>query len=463
VKLKTVIKIVAIAFGILNLLNVQAETIDFENTMQKALDNSFELKASTINIDISKSKIDSTRSEYFPLVKSGLYSEYSQDMSANNQTEAVGNTVITPNTKIQSMLNTSVTYNIFDFGQRKRKMLMAKDDIEAKQSIYLIKRRDLKLNIIDLYSNVLIDFKELMAKEQIHSITSEIAVIKEKKYNEGTVTKLDKINSAIETAKLTNEIEDLRIKLAYSLRNLSYYTNEEYNADEVVVSGFEDRKNIPVQDTTPTLKDNNTIQIEVKKQESIKPEEITLNLQFTPDYKSYQAKLDKKDKEIELLDRNKLPKFGMYMNYTLMGKDENNILESLQNFQNKNAAIGLSTTFVPFDGYKSAADKKRLKLEMKKIKLERDQAMADLKNKYEKLNEEMIYYQRTSANSKYLLTLLADKLTELKAIAKTQPDNCEDILNEQIKIISQQLELEKKLINKDAAVKKYQIFSQGIE
>ena len=461
--MKTVIKIVAIAFGILNLLNVQAETIDFENTMQKALDNSFELKASTINIDISKSKIDSTRSEYFPLVKSGLYSEYSQDMSANNQTEAVGNTVITPNTKIQSMLNTSVTYNIFDFGQRKRKMLMAKDDIEAKQSIYLIKRRDLKLNIIDLYSNVLIDFKELMAKEQIHSITSEIAVIKEKKYNEGTVTKLDKINSAIETAKLTNEIEDLRIKLAYSLRNLSYYTNEEYNADEVVVSGFEDRKNIPVQDTTPTLKDNNTIQIEVKKQESIKPEEITLNLQFTPDYKSYQAKLDKKDKEIELLDRNKLPKFGMYMNYTLMGKDENNILESLQNFQNKNAAIGLSTTFVPFDGYKSAADKKRLKLEMKKIKLERDQAMADLKNKYEKLNEEMIYYQRTSANSKYLLTLLADKLTELKAIAKTQPDNCEDILNEQIKIISQQLELEKKLINKDAAVKKYQIFSQGIE
>lgn len=446
-----------------NVLSMQAETIDYDNIMKKALDNSFDLKASIINVDISKSMIDSARSEYFPVVKTGLHSEYSQSASTSNQTESVGNTVITPDTKVQSMINTSVSYNLFDFGQRKRKMQIAKNDIESKQSIYLVKRRDLKIKIIDLYTKSLLDFKELMAKEQILAISSEIASIKDKKYSEGNITKLEKINSSIEETKLKNEVEELKMKLATSLRNLSYYTNEEYNPDEVVIMNFEERKILPVQDKNPVLSNNNQVQIEVKKQESIKPEEITLNLKVTPDYKNYQAKIDKKIKEAELIDRNKLPKIAMYMNYTVMGKDENNIMDSFQNFQNKNAAIGLSTTFVPFDGYKTAADKKKAKLEVKKLKLERDQAMADLQNNYDKLYEDAVYYQKTAANNKLLLNLLADKLAELKLMSKEQPNNCEDILNEQIKIIYQQLELEKKLIDKEAAVKKYQTFAQEIE
>lgn len=450
-------------FTVLTMSSVMAETINFDSVIQKALDNSFELKTSTINIDISKSLVESARSEYFPIIKTGLYSEYSQDLSKSNQTEAVGNTVITPNSKVQSMLNTSINYNVFDFGQRKRKMLMAKDDIDVKQSLYTIRKRDLKLKMIDLYANTLLNFKELMAKEQIASLKREIATLKEEQFNAGTITKLDTINSSIDVAKVSNEIEDLRMKFISSLRDLSYYTNEGYHVDEVVVADFEERKTLPVQDKTPSAKGNNVYQITVEKQESVKPAEVSLNLKYTPDYKSYQYKIDKKDKELENLKREKLPKVGMYVNYNLMGKDESNILSSIQDFQNRNVAFGLSTTFVPFDGFKSAADKRRINLEIKKLKMEREQAMADLKSKYEKLNEESAYYQRTYESNKNLLNLLADKLAELKKIAETKPDNYEDVLNEQAKLIVQQLEIEKRLINRAAAIKKNQVFVEEIE
>jgi len=447
-----------------NLLNAGAETISFDSVLNKALDNSFDLKTSNINIDISKSLIDKTRSEYLPLVKTGLYTEYSQDLSTTNQTEAIGDTVITPDSKVQSMLNTSISYNIFDFGQRKRKMLIAKDDINIKQSLYVIKRRDLKLKIIDLYTNTLLAFKELIAKEQIEEIYRNISKIREKQFNDGTGTKLETINSSIDAAKINNEVEDLKMKLSSTLRELSYYTNDEYSIDEVVISDFEERTVIPVKDKKPSLNSsNNVYQIAVEKQESVKPEEISLNLTYTPDYKNYQYNIDKKNKELELLKREKLPQIGMYVNYTLTGKDENNILKSFQDFQNKNVVLGLSTTFVPLDSFKSAADKRKIKLEIKKLKTERDQSLADLKNKYKKLNEEAVFYQRTYESNRYLLSLLADKLVELKRLAESQPDNCESVLNEQAKLIAQQLEIEKKLINRASIIKKNQIFIEEIE
>jgi outer membrane protein TolC len=455
--------LIIIAAMFFNILNVRAETISFDDILNKALDNSFDLKTSNINIDISKSLIDKNRAEYFPLVKTGLYTEFSQDLSTTNQTEAIGDTVITPDTKIQNMLNTSISYNIFDFGQRKRKMLIAKDDIEMKRSLYAIKRRDLKLKMIDLYTNSLIAFKELMAKEQIEEISKNILLLKEKQFNEGTLTKLETLDSSIDTAKINNDVEDLKMKLISALRDLSYYTNEEYNIEEVVVSDFEERKIIPVKDTKPTKPSDNVYQIKVEKQESIIPEEVSLNLNFTPDYKSYKYKIDKKNEELELIKREKLPQIGMYINYTLIGKDENNILNSFQNLHNRNIALGLSTTFVQFDGFKSAADKRKIKLEIKKLKLERDQTLADLKNKYEKLNEEIAFNQRTYENNRYLLTLIADKLAELKRLAETQPENYEAVLNEQAKLIVQQLEIEKKLINRAASIKKNQIFIEEIE
>jgi len=460
-KLKKFLIITAIM--LLNISNVRAETISFDNILDKALDNSFDLKTSNINIDISKSLIDKTRAEYFPLVKTGLYTEFSQDLSTNNQTEAVGNTVITPDTKIQNMLNTSISYNIFDFGQRKRKMLIAKDDIEIKESLYSIKRRDLKLKMIDLYTNALLSFKELMAKEQIEEISRNISLLKEKQFNDGIITKLETINSSIDAAKINNEAEDLRMKLISALRELSYYTNESYNIDEVVVSDFEERNTIPVKDKKPSMNNSNVYQITVEKQESVKPEEVSLNLKFTPDYKNYQYKIDKKTKELELIKREKLPQIGMYVNYTLTGKDENNILNSFQDFQNRNLSLGLSTTFVPFDGFKSAADKRKIKLEIKKLKIERDQSLADLRNKYLKMNETAAFNQRTYENNRYLLTLIADKLAELKRLAESQPENYESVLNEQAKLIVQQLEIEKKLINRAANIKKNQIFIEEME
>lgn len=450
-------------FSVLNIQNAGAETINFDSIIQKALDNSFDLKTSDINVEISKSRVDKAKTDYLPVVKTGLYTEYSQSLSKSDQTESIGDTVITPDTKMQSMLNTSVSYNIFDFGQRKRNLMMAQDDIEAKQSICAVKRRDLKLKIIDLYSNTLMNFKDLMAKEQIASVYNEIARYKGDQFISGNATKLDTIDYSINEAKINNEIEDLRMKLVSSLRDLSYYTNEEYNPDEVVISDFEERKSIPVKDKEPSIKNKNVYQLRVEKQDAVKPGEISLNLKYTPDYKSYQYKIDKKDKELEILTRENLPKVGMYMNYTLSGKDENNIVRSFQDFQNKNLALGLSTTFTPFDGIKTSADKRKVKLEIKKLKMERDQALADLKSKLDKLNEELVYYQRTYESNRKLLALLVDKLAELKRIAETHPENYEEILNEQIKLISQQLEIEKKLVNRAAVIKKNQIILEEIE
>ncbi|MDD3014300.1 MAG: TolC family protein [Candidatus Gastranaerophilales bacterium] len=456
--------LIIIIVMLFNILNVRAETISFDSVLNKALDNSFDLKASNINIDISKSFIKKTKSEYFPIVKTGLYTEYSQDMSKNNQTEAIGDTVITPNSKIQNMLNTSISYNIFDFGQRKRKLLIAKDDIEIKQSLYSIQRRDLKLKIIDLYANTLLAFKELMAKEQLEEISRNILQIKERQFNDGTGTKLETIDSSINVANINNEVENLKMNFISALRELSYFTNEAYNIDEVVVSDFEERNTIPVKDKRPALNsDKNVYQITVEKQESLKPEEVSLNLTYTPDYKNYQYKIDKKDKELELLRREKLPQIGMYVNYTLTGKDENSILNSFQDFQNRNVALGLSTTFVSFDGFKNAADKRKIKLEIKKLKLERDKTLAELKNKYAQLNESAAFSQRTYESNRYLLTLIADKLAELKRLAESQPENNETVLNEQSKLIVQQLEIEKKLINRAAIIKKNQIFIEEIE
>jgi len=114
-----------------------AEKIDYNYILDKAKENSFDLKISNIDIDISKSGVKEARSLYYPTLKSQFYSEYAHDMTNGVQTfSSVGTSIVNSSTKYQDLFTLNLSYNLYDFGIKGKKLDIAKKDVSEKKIVY---------------------------------------------------------------------------------------------------------------------------------------------------------------------------------------------------------------------------------------------------------------------------------------------------------------------------------------
>lgn len=148
-----------------------ADRLNYQEVLNNAVNNSFDLKMSSVDIDISKAELKAVRADWYPSLSLQYNTEHNSDLANGRGNYAyAGNTMITPYTQYRNMLYLTLSYNIFDFGVQGKKVDIAKKELEQKKISYELQLKDLKLKVLDLYTKTQQYAKEIDTKSEILSI-----------------------------------------------------------------------------------------------------------------------------------------------------------------------------------------------------------------------------------------------------------------------------------------------------
>lgn len=408
----------------------KADTIDLNSVIEKAINNSYDLKTSKIDIDISKYGIKEARADYFPTLKYALNKEYDRRLRDQGAgVTSVGGQTFSNATQHQDSMSLNLSYKLLDFGERGKKLSIAKNDKTEKEITYKTALRDLQIKVIDLYKDTFSMIKEKEAKLNILSIENKIFKMQNTLYLSGAIPKTEVQNTEIKIETLKNELETLNNRLSETLEDLSFYTFEEYDPHSLQVTDL---------DTENDLFDS-------------KPD-----YKKTLEYQYYEAEIAKKKAEIRVLRSQMLPNISMYSNYNLYGSDSQ-MFSSSGNVQPQSVAVGISANFVLFDGFKTSAKIGESKKEIEKLEVQREQKIREFKNKYDKLQDNLVSYQNNLKNSQVIVLKGQEKYKMVSILTKQELTDATNLKEEEIEVINRNLEFKKAEINKLVAIKKLNI------
>ncbi len=201
----------------------RAETLNFNSFLSDTLKNSYKLKTSKIDTQISQKSTKEARADYFPTIGGyGVTERYNDLSDGKRQITAVGNEIMLNRNYYQDVIGGMINYNLFDFGTRKRNLEIAKTDNKQKEILLLKNTRDLKLDSVDLYSEALNLYKQIQIKNEIINLTKELVDINKRLQKAGEKSEIEVVNSQIAIAENITELTEYNNNLAKRLTEISY-------------------------------------------------------------------------------------------------------------------------------------------------------------------------------------------------------------------------------------------------
>ena len=424
-----------------------AETIDWQSTRNQIMANAYEAKLSLVDIDISKTQIMNARSEYFPKIYLYAYNEYNKALGNDfNQTTYIGNEIIYGDNIYQNAVVLGLNYNLWDFGIRGDNLKIAKNDNAAKQAAYFKSMRDIELSAVELYAKALKEYKEILVKTEILEIQKELYSVKSRLNQAGRIDKTKAAAENIKIVELENYIDKLKNEYSKTLKDLTYYSQKEYKEDDVLA----DFK-IDEEDNFVTV--NNILMAGVE-------ETSFFNIEESPEYKIYEAEIEKKNRELAIAKKKNLPQFTFSTNYYLYGSDLSSYSHSYDNFGQRGLKFRLTTYLPIFDGLKNKSERDKLKLEIIRLEIEKEQKLADLKRNFQKIKTDADYSKRQLINNKKMLDLVESNISMLDRLDENKLIDKESYLNEKIKLLTQKFEVQSSQIADYTAAYKLDVMSK---
>lgn len=423
-------------------LKTLAEEITYKDTLNAAINNSFDLKMSQLDIGISKAQLKSVRADWYPSLSMQFNTEYNKDLTNGRGSYAyAGNTMITPYTQFRDMLYLTISYNLFDFGVQGKKVHIAKQELAQKEINYNMQLRDLKLKILELYGKIEQHNNAINTKSEILSLYKNMFSNKERMFKAGINDKLSVMDEAVKIAKTQNEIENSKLELKNALEDLTYYTKNNYNISNLSVQSInmeeQDDKNIV------SISSKNIIESEINKNE--------YNLNFDPyttdEAKYYDLEIDKKKSELSILKRQLFPSFRFYTGYSLYGQNPHNYYSSIQDISQRSFVVGISSQYVFFDGFKNRANREKTKLEIEKLQVEKEKKLSELENKYQKSYKAYETYNEELNVNRQLLATVKEKLNDIERLNANKLTDQNQLLSAKADLLNQEYELEQNIIN----------------
>lgn len=97
-------------------LSCLGQDFSYKDTLNSAINNSFDLKMSETDIGISRAQLKAVRADWYPTLSMQFNTEYNKDLTDGKGTYAyAGNTMITPFTQYRDMLYLTLSYNLKEF------------------------------------------------------------------------------------------------------------------------------------------------------------------------------------------------------------------------------------------------------------------------------------------------------------------------------------------------------------
>lgn len=413
----------------------QAEMISLNAAISQALGESYDLRLAAVDVRLKHNEVKRVATDYLPQIRAQANIEYLKDL-ANGQTPVavVGTTPVPNTTRWQSLVYLNANYTVFDFGTRGKLLNAARFHREASNCYIRQYQRDIKLDIIDKYSNALLSYHALKSKEKILTLQRDIFQMKQRLHAAGRINKVAVADAGTELAKTFSEIHDLKQALTADLQALSAHTHRNYSLEDTEMLPLEGEQN---------------------------NDRYVFVAETAPEYRMYQAQLDGKKNELAALKRQRYPTFSLYSNFYMYGFDGNAIGQAFQTFRGRTIAFGLSASLPVFDAFKNRVEREKKQLEIERLKVERDKKLWELQEQHSKLSSAVSVYQGQVSSRQNLLTEHSEKVVMAKRLSDHELVERTQYLTTQTELIEHELELDKTRIRQIASLKKLQILSEG--
>lgn len=436
---------------LLNRVPAGAENLSFEDFLSTALNNSYQLKVAKLNTMIAKRGVKEARAGYFPTLSAFAVTERYNDLTDGKAPlTAVGSEIFLNRSYYQDMAAVGLSYNIFDFGVRKRQLEISKADDKQKEILLQKNTKDLKLDVVELYAKTLALYKQEKIKQEILSLEKELLDINKSLRQAGKLSEIDVVDAEIKVSEIKSEVDELQNNLAKNLAEISFYTNQTYNIKDIQLQDFPESP-----ESTPESADNLV---------KLSAEINTLIPEESPEVKAYDLEIYKKQKEYEIQKRANFPKIRFDTRYNLYGANPSNFFDGISDISQRSFSFRLSTSFVLFDGFKNINTIEKSKMEVEKLKIEKEEQVAELKKKYEQIrldSQNALIQTENNANTLALVDKNLKMLEKLNTKGIVDKTRC---INKRLSLLDKKLNLEQNQIKIFVAqYKLYVLGKEGVE
>ncbi len=409
-----------------------AESLNFNDFLTAVLYNSYNLKISKIEQAITNKSIKEAQSGYYPTINAFATGErYNNLAGGNTQITAIGNEILLNRSYYQDMAALGLSYNVFDFGIRRRQIDIAKADNIQKEILLLKNTRDLKHVAIDLYGETLNLYKILQIKSEILILQKELIKNNERLRKAGEISEIELLNRQIEASETKTEIDEIKNNLAKKLSEVSFYTKTNYNIENLIIENFP-------QEIVNTDISEETIKLSAQM--------ISFLTEKSFEARAADLEILKKKKEYEIQKKANYPKIRFDTRYNFYGSDPNNFFNGIEDISQRSFTIRLSATMVFFDGFKNVNTIDKKELEIKKAKIDKERQIAELKKKYEQIQQDSHYALIQAENNAATLSLVNKNLENLKRLNSNGLAAREDCIKQQIELLKKKQTLEQNQI-----------------
>lgn len=318
-----------------------AKEVDLGLLLESASQNSLVLKGKAHDIGIESARLESTKSDYYPILSLSYNNEYNRDLDGSlGGVESVGDTVITNGTRYQSSLSLNLNYELYHFGATDAKVALGEKEVRVRRYGWCEEEQRLHQNILEQYATALKSHASIVNQQKIVEIRRKIYDQKSRLFEAGKSSKFELGNEAITIIDLERQIEHSRSQYDDALLMLTELSHVDLNP----------------------------------KEDSLLPLHALLSFtqeptafQNTAEGIRLQAQIQQKHDEVVMHDRNRLPSIVMYSNYYMYGSDSDSYEPAIQALQRSSWKVGVGLRWTIFEGFRFDSDMARLKLEQQKL------------------------------------------------------------------------------------------------
>lgn len=427
--------LISIAALMTCLQEAHAKTLTFEKVLQQAVNHSFDLKISVLDVEIGEQRLVEVRSNYLPTLSVQLAGEYLYDFNNNaTGTVSVGDTVISGNeSTYQDSLSLSAGYLLYDFGARSLKYQNAERDLQeahirADQALV-----DLRDQTLSVYGRGLILHKQLMAWRILLKQRNEVYRLTQRLQTAGTMGKVELGNAGIAVAEAVQTLTSYQLDMEGVAQDLSYLTGRKYDALNLVFADLQ-----PAAFSAAGTDVNNL-----------------------PEIKVYAVEIEKKKTEYQIARREWLPTLNLYSSYRMYGNDTSSAVESFGNMRERNVTIGVVLDMKIFNGFSDRAKVERLQRELRRLEVERDKKIADKRRLVNTLAEKAGIYNRCANDWQFSRELLNKQGAMTERLAGQLVIDRISFLQQQGKQLEKSLDLQVKQVERTMNTLQLQLLALG--
>lgn len=416
---RTVIAVLLLSLCLIS-SSVCAEILTFKEVLAAGLQNSFDSKIVREEIGAAQATVAERQADYYPQLSLRFGNEYVHVFDEDGDIVSVGDAIIADNASgYKHSLIATARYNLYDFGIRELSVASARRQVHIAKLQKQQSSFELHKEMLNLYAD------SLKVQQRIHVMTvvsehqKTIFQLSKKLYQAGTIGREQLGNGALELAETLSRLEDLRTRWENLLESLSFYTRQNYRAEEVILADFPQPGEI---------------------ENSAEPESF-------PSVLIYRQQIDNKQAELSILKRSRLPRLVLSGSYRMFGSDDHSFTHSLFNLNSRDTSMTLYLECPLFDGFANRAKQTRIRHELASLRFQKQKKETELQ---QELTTALNTYSAGTTLEKARaeqLDLIAGQQSDLQRLAEQRLTDRIAVHNRNIELSRRQLEVDLRQID----------------